>query len=250
MPRYFLEVSYKGSRYAGFQIQENANTVQAEVENALKVYFRQRFELTGSSRTDAGVHAFQNFFHFDQEVLLSDDILLNAPYHLNAILPDDIVIKSLKKVNDDFHCRFDALSREYQYCLYREKDPFMQDRGYFFPFRLDFGRMQEAAGEVMRHEYFAAFSKKHSQVKTFSCNVLRSEWRQEGQVLMYRVEANRFLRGMVRGLVGTMLRVGTGKLSVEDFGRLIEAGDQTKADFSAPPLGLFLVRVNFSTAGS
>jgi tRNA pseudouridine38-40 synthase len=249
MPRYLLEVSYKGGRYAGFQVQENANTVQAEVERALKTYFRREFELTGSSRTDAGVHALQNYFHFDQEVWLADEVLAKAPYHLNAILPEDVLIRSLRKVPDDFHCRFDAISREYHYFIYREKDPFMQDRGYFFPFRLDVAKMREAAIEVMRHQHFAAFSKKHSQVKTFTCNVLQSEWQQEGEVLRYRVEANRFLRGMVRGLVGTMLRVGTGKLSVQDFGRLIEAGDQSKADFSVPPQGLFLVRVNFAGSG-
>lgn len=245
MPRYCLEVFYKGTRYAGFQIQENANTVQAELEKALQVYFRCPFELTGSSRTDAGVHALQNFFHFDQAEPFAAEVLKDAPYHLNAILPGDIVVRTLRQVSDEFHCRFDALFREYHYFVYRSKDPFMEDRGYFFPFRLDFSAMQAAAAEVMRHRHFAAFAKKHGQSKTFDCQIFISEWLDQEGVLVYKVKASRFLRGMVRGLVGTMLRVGTGKLTPAEFAGVIEGADSSRADFSVPPQGLFLMKVGF-----
>lgn len=245
MPRYSVEVSYKGTRYAGFQVQDNANTVQAEVEKALRIFFRSSFELTGSSRTDAGVHALQNFFHFDHAAEYADELLNDAPYHLNAILPDDIVVHSMRRRPEGFHCRFDARSREYHYYVYRKKDPFLQDRGYFFPFAADLALMREAAAEVRRHSRFAAFAKKHGQAKTFDCQVFMSEWEDRGEVWVYKVRANRFLRGMVRGLVGTMLRVGTGKLTPAAFAAVIEEGDQSKADFSVPPQGLFLVSVNF-----
>lgn len=243
--RYCLEVSYKGTRYAGFQIQENANTVQAEIEKALRIFFRTSFELTGSSRTDAGVHALQNFFHFDHEGLIAEDTLKDAPYHLNAILPEDIVIHSLQAKSDNFHCRFDALSREYSYRIYRKKNPFLQDRGYYFPYTLDMNLLQQAAEILSLHTHFSAFSKKRSQVKTFECQIIRSQWQSHSDMLEYQVVGNRFLRGMVRGLVGTMLRVGTGKLSLFDFEEIIQLGDQSKADFSVPAKGLFLVKVNF-----
>jgi len=245
MPRYLIEVSYKGTRYGGFQIQQNANTIQAEVERSLQIFFRRPFELTGSSRTDAGVHALQNFFHFDSSDPFTKDELINVTYHLNAILPDDVVVQSLMAVADDFHCRFDAISREYHYYVYRKKDPFMQDRGYYFPYRIDTNLMQEAAAEVMRHDYFESFSKKHHQAKTFICRMISSNWEERDNVLIYKVEASRFLRGMVRGLVGTMLRVGTGKLSPADFVAIIKAGDQSRVDFSAPPQGLFLTGVKY-----
>lgn len=236
-----------GTRYSGFQVQENANTVQAEVEKALQVFFRMAFELTGSSRTDAGVHALQNFFHFDTEVSLPEGQLVNAPYHLNAILPEDIVVKSLAEVDGSFHCRFDAVSREYHYFIYRSKDPFLQDRAYYFPYRLDVSLLGEAAAIVLQHTHFEAFSKKHHQAKTYECRVMKSSWEEDGEGnLVYRVEASRFLRGMVRGLVGTMLRVGTGKLDPAGFSAIIESGEQSRVDFSVPARGLFLVKVNYA----
>ena len=245
MPRFFLEVMYRGTRYSGFQIQENANTVQAEMENALRIFFREPIELTGSSRTDAGVHALQNFFHFDHAAGFSARSLTDAAYHLNAILPDDIVVLSLREVPADRHCRFDALWREYHYFIYRGKDPFMEDRGFFFPYRIDLAGLREAAEMVKGYRDFRAFSKKHGQAKTTDCQIFMSEWVEEGPVLKYKVRGDRFLRGMVRGLVGTMLRVGTGKLSPAAFAGILEAGDSARADFSVPGKGLFLMRVAF-----
>ncbi len=240
MPRYFIEVSYKGTNYSGFQIQQNANSVQVEIEKALKIFYKEDFKLTGSSRTDAGVHALQNFFHFDTESELAD-----ASYHLNAILPADIVVKKIFLVKPDNHCRFNALSREYAYTIYQQKDPFLQDRAYFFPYEINIELMQEAANELMNHQDFAAFSKRNTQAKTTICTIFSSKWEEKENVLTYNVISNRFLRGMVRGMVGTMLKVGRRKISLDQFINIIQSKDCTKADFSIPPQGLFLLKVQF-----
>ena len=247
MPRYFIELLYKGTNYSGFQIQQNANSIQAEVEKALKVFFKENFSLTGSSRTDAGVHALSNYFHFDT-VLFEDkatNYLDKAAYHLNAILPDDIVVKRLYKVKDDAHCRFDATSREYKYYIYKHKTPFLADRAFFFPYQLDIDKLNEAARALLTYKDFTSFSKKNTQVKNFQCNLLKSEWLIENDMLVYNVIGNRFLRGMVRGLTGTMLKMGTGKISINEFCKIVEDKNCSKADFSVPPQGLFLINVTY-----
>jgi tRNA pseudouridine38-40 synthase len=241
MPRTFLEVAYRGTHYSGFQIQDNASSIQQEVEKALEIVFRQRFTLTGSSRTDTGVHAFQNYFHFDYEGLIDKRIL----YNINAILPPDIVLKNIQPVAFDAHCRYDALSREYRYYIYRTKNPFLADRAWFFPYTLDRDKLAAAAALIPQCEDFTTFSKRNTQAKTRLCTVLDSGWQEEGECLVYRVVANRFLRGMVRGLVGTMLQVGRGKISVEEFAAIIGKKDNQLADFSAPGHGLFLFRISF-----
>ncbi len=241
MPRYFLEVAYKGANYSGFQIQDNASSIQQEVEKALAVFYRQAFELTGSSRTDGGVHALQNFFHFDYEGIINSRQL----YNINAILPADIVIKNIYPVAADAHCRFDATSREYRYYIYREKNPFLEDRAFFYPYTLEEGALQKAAAVLLEHRDYTSFAKRNTQVKTFQCTVFESSWSRTEEGLVYRVRANRFLRGMVRGLVGTMLQVGRGKLSVEDFVAILEKRDNRHADFSTPGHGLFLYQVYF-----
>jgi tRNA pseudouridine38-40 synthase len=245
MARYFLELAYKGSGYAGFQVQQNANSIQAEVEKALQIYFRASFELTGSSRTDAGVHAKQNYFHFDFDKLPQkpwEEVL----YNLNAILPAEIVLKKIAPVADDAHCRFDAVSRTYEYSIYTSKDPFLIDRSYYYPYHLDIDLLQQAAIQVLSASNFKSFAKRNSQVTHHRCQIFESDWQGSSESgYSYRVRGNRFLRGMVRGLVGTMLRVGTGKISVEEFAAIIEEGDPSKADFSAPPQGLMLVEVRY-----
>lgn len=247
MPRYFIEISYKGTHYAGFQVQHNANSVQAEIEKALQILFKDQFNLTGSSRTDAGVHAYQNFFHFDSV----DPLITNVEkenefvYSLNAILPRDIVVKKIRKVQSDVHCRFNALSREYHYYIYQQKNPFLQDRAYYFPYTINFELLQQAAKMLMGQQDFSSFSKRRTQVKTFVCNITESGWIQNEYGLMYRVKANRFLRGMVKGLVGTMLQVGREKISVGQFSTIIQARDASLADFSVPSHALFLVKVNY-----
>jgi tRNA pseudouridine38-40 synthase len=239
MARFFLEVAYRGTAYSGFQSQENANTIQQEVEQAFRTLQRYAVVLTGSSRTDAGVHALQNFFHFDFESPLHPQFV----YKINAILPSDIVVRSVQQVADDAHCRFDASSRVYDYFIYRSKDPFLEDRAWYFPYTLNMEALQEAAALLMRHHDFTSFSKRNTQVKTFECSIMESSWRQQQDCLVYRVRANRFLRGMVRALVATMLQVGRGTLSLEDFRAVIDAKDCTRASFAAPAHGLFLVEV-------
>lgn len=241
MPRYFIEVSYLGTAYSGFQVQQNANSIQAELEKALATYFRKDFFLTGSSRTDAGVHALQNYFHFDTGAVLED-----ASYHLNAILPADIAVRRMFEVPADLHSRFDAVSREYRYHIYFRKDPFLRDTAYCFPFKTDFEKLQAAAAIIKSYTDFSSFSKRNSQVKTFNCTILHSEWVHQDNGMYYQVKANRFLRGMVKGLVGTMLQVGRGKLSLEEFHAVIQSKDCTRADFSVPSQGLFLQEVAFS----
>jgi tRNA pseudouridine38-40 synthase len=241
MPRYFLELAYKGNQYSGFQVQKNANSIQQEVEKALGTFFREQVSLTGSSRTDAGVHALQNYFHFDYEGVIEKRVI----YNINAMLPADIAIKGAYPVAADAHCRFDALSREYRYYIYRKKNPFLNDRAYFFPYTLDREKLNAAAALVRQCREFAAFAKRNSQAKTFDCTIMESGWQEAEECLVYRVVANRFLRGMVRGLVGTMLQVGRGKLGVEEFADVLRSGDNQQADFSVPGHGLFLVRVAF-----
>ena len=245
MPRYFIEVAYNGKLYAGFQKQQNANTIQAEVEKALTIYFRSEFELTGASRTDTGVHAIQNFFHFDSEALPAKEILSVSVYRLNAILPPAIVIKNIFQVTGEAHCRFDAISRTYEYVIYKEKNPFLFDSCFFYPYKLDFDKLNIAASEIMKYTSFVSFSKKSTQVRTYDCNINESEWYMKEGLLIYRVTANRFLRGMVRGLVGTMLKVGRNRMSMESFRLLLQQADPTSVDFSVPPHALTLIAVNY-----
>jgi tRNA pseudouridine38-40 synthase len=239
MTRYFLEVAYRGTNYSGFQSQENANTIQQEVEKAFRVLQRESVSLTGSSRTDAGVHALQNFFHFDFDQSLHPQFI----YKINAILPGDIVVKSVREVAGDAHCRFDAISRTYEYFIYRAKDPFLEDRAWYFPYTIDQDALQHAARVIMEYHDFTSFSKRNTQVKTFDCVIMESAWAQRKDGLVYRVRANRFLRGMVRALVATMLQVGRGALTIDQFRAVIDAKDCTRASFAAPSHGLFLVEV-------
>ena len=241
MPRYFLEVAYKGTNYSGFQIQQNANSIQQEIENAFSTIQKQRISLTGSSRTDAGVHAFQNFFHFD----FDDKIDSHLVYKMNAILPDDIAIIKLIPANATAHCRFDAISREYKYFIYRYKNPFLKERAYYFPYKLNIDAMQQAAEIIKNYGDFTSFSKRNTQVRTFICDIAESKWDWEEHCLVYYVKANRFLRGMVRALVATMLQIGREKMTIDQFKEVIEQRDCTNARFGAPPHGLFLVAVNF-----
>lgn len=239
--RYFLEVSYKGTRYSGFQVQQNANTIQAEIEKAFEIFFQSKISLTGSSRTDTGVHALQNFFHFDFDTQINSEIL----YSLNAILPADIVLKNVSLVSETSHCRFDAISREYKYYIYKSKNPFLYDRAFYFPYKINIDLIKEAASIVKGYSDFTSFSKRNTQVKNFHCNIFESEWLIEQDYLVYRIKANRFLRGMVRALTATMLLIGRNKINLSQFKEIIESKDCTKASFAVPAHGLFLFRVNY-----
>ncbi|MBC7829256.1 MAG: tRNA pseudouridine(38-40) synthase TruA [Chitinophagaceae bacterium] len=242
MNRYFLETSYIGTNYAGFQIQKNAISIQFEIEKALEVLLRRKISLTGSSRTDAGVHALQNYFHFDYSELISNDIV----YNINAILPNDIVVNNLLAVKPESHCRFDAVARLYAYHIYRFKNPFLADRAYYYPYEVDIQGMQAAAELLYGYTDYTAFSKRRTQVQTYECSVFESSWKIEKEEMIYTVKANRFLRGMVRGLVGTMLHIGRGKMQLDQFRKIIEDKNSSLVDFSAPAKGLFLEEVIFA----
>lgn len=241
MARYFLEVAYMGARYSGFQVQENAHTVQSEIDRAVSLLMREQVVSTGSSRTDAGVHARQNFLHFDTERPLHPQFL----YKINAILPPDIVLKGVYPVDAEAHSRFAATGRAYEYTLYTFKDPFMRDRGYYFPYRMNMDDLHAAAAIIKEYRDFSSFSKRNTQVKTFNCSIGESYWTAGEGRIVYNVSANRFLRGMVRGLVGTMLRVGRGRLTLPEFRAVIESKDCTQADFAVPGHGLCLMQVKY-----
>ncbi|MEO6683335.1 MAG: tRNA pseudouridine(38-40) synthase TruA [Ginsengibacter sp.] len=241
MSRFFIEVSYRGTHFSGFQVQANAVTIQSELEKALEILFKESFTLTGSSRTDRGVHALQNYFHFDTDQPFIDQE--RKVYNLNAILPADIVVKRIFKVADTAHSRFDAIRREYLYYIYSNKDPFLIDRAFYYPYTLNLDALNEAAYILMQHTDFTSFSKRNTQVNNFNCTLSISNWTCKDDLLIYHVAGNRFLRGMVKGLVGTMLLVGTGKITIENFAQIILSRDCTNADFSVPPHGLFLNKV-------
>src|SRR6185503_13875199 len=175
----------------------------------------------------------------------SDAALQKNLYSLNSILPADIVIKKIIEVDEGYHCRFDAVSREYKYYICRRKDPFYNDRAYFYPYTLDFEKLQKAAAIILHTKDFTSFSKKNTQVNNFFCSVSKSEWVFENDLLIYNVVANRFLRGMVKGLVGTMLKAGTGKISLDEFIAIVESKNVNNANFSVPSHALFLVEVKY-----
>ncbi len=241
MSRYFLEVSYKGTAYSGFQVQDNAGSIQEEIEKAFGIFFRKPVMMTGASRTDTGVHARQNFFHFDFDEAVGGEMV----YRLNAILPGDICVRGIYSVPEGAHCRFDAESREYRYYIYGKKDPFKSDRAYFYPYPLDWVILEEVSSRLKEFNDFASFSKRRTQVNHFRCSIYESQWiRAEGESY-YRIRANRFLRGMVRGLTGTMLQVGRGLLTVSQFEEILLSGDPSKVNFNVPAKGLFLERVRY-----
>jgi len=241
MPRYFLELSYKGTAYSGFQVQSNAGSIQEEVEKAFAVFLRKEVMMTGASRTDTGVHARQNYFHFD----FDDPIGEETVYRLNAILPGDICIRGIFPVPGGAHCRFDAESREYRYYIYGKKDPFLADRAYFYPYPLNWENLGVAAARLKNFTDFASFSKRNTQVKHFRCNIFESHWVQEGGNSYYRIRANRFLRGMVRGLTGTMLMVGRGYITTGQFEEILEGREPSKVNFNVPAKGLFLDEIRY-----
>lgn len=237
--RYFLEVGYKGTNYAGFQAQNNAVTVQGELEKVMAVIFRCPVGLTGSSRTDAGVHALQNFFHFDLETDYNPAVI----YNINALLPKDIVVRSIFPVPENAHCRFLATAREYKYYISLDKNPFTIDTAWFYPYSTDIEFLNQSAAILYNYTNYTSFAKRNTQVFTHECTIIKSEWTLKNNALIYTVKANRFLRGMVRGLVGTMLLAGRKKISLADFEKIIQSKDCTKANFATPAHGLFLVKV-------
>ncbi len=238
-----MEVSYLGTHYSGFQVQQNANTIQAEIQRALKIFYRKDFELTGSSRTDAGVHALQNFFHFDCDLIIDKANF----YSLNALLNNDIVIRKIIEVQPDAHCRFDAISRTYHYHIHRNKNPFLFETSYYYPFTINTTLLHEYASLIKEVKNFAAFSKRKTQVNHFFCNIQHSSWTLENDCWKYEIKANRFLRGMIKGLTGTMLKLAKNNAAISALEKIVESQDCSQADFSPPSKGLFLTEIKFKS---
>jgi len=241
MARYFIELCYDGALFGGFQIQQNKATVQGALESAMDILFRKPIALTGASRTDAGVHAYQNFFHFDTEIA----IVAKHVYNLNAILPNSVVVKGIYQVPDEAHSRFDAIKRAYIYRLHQSKDPFSEGRSWYYPFPIDLNLMQTAADSLMHYTDFESFSKKNTQVNTFQCKITKANWILSGTDIRFEVHSNRFLRGMIRGLVGTMLQVGRGQISIGEWHQILASKDEQRVDFSTPAYGLYLAQISY-----
>jgi tRNA pseudouridine38-40 synthase len=236
MARYFIEVSYDGSLFGGFQIQDNSKTIQGEVEKVFETFFRTAIPLTGASRTDAGVHALQNFFHFDTDLPIEAKQL----YNFNSMLPSSIAIKNMYTVPVDAHARFDATARSYIYKIHTQKNPFLEGRSWYYPFPLDLSLMQAATDSLLNYTSFETFSKKNTQVNTFECTITKAFWEQTEEGLVFNITSNRFLRGMIRGLVGTLLQVGRSQITLEKWHEIVLSKNEQLADFSTPAHGLYL----------
>lgn len=243
MPRYFLTLSYNGKRYNGWQIQNNAPSVQQTLQKALSTILRDDINVVGAGRTDTGVHASYYVAHFDTQVVIED--LKSTVYHLNAFLPEDIALSKLERVSDDAHARFDATSREYKYYISLSKNPFRRDFSTTLPYPLDIEKMNEAASAMLAYEDFACFAKLHSNNKTTICHIEYAFWQQQDDMLVFHIRADRFLRNMVRAIVGTLIDVGRGKINIDDFHKIINSGSRSAAGTSVPPQGLFLTDVKY-----
>ncbi len=240
--RYFLELSYFGKAYHGWQNQPNAISVQEEIENAISVVFQHKIDIVGAGRTDAGVHAKQIFAHFDVEEELQKEAF---QFKMNSLLPADIALKDVFKVRSDAHARFEALSRSYEYHIVQQKDPFLEDRSYFLKNRLNVEKMNQAAEILKDYTNFKCFSKSKTDVKTYNCKISEAVWKTEGEVLVFHISADRFLRNMVRAIVGTLLEIGFGKQPVESMHEIIKSKDRSRAGTSVPAKGLYLTRVTY-----
>lgn len=239
--RYRLDMSYVGTRYHGWQRQENAVTVEGVLEEAFRRVTGFGLEVVGVGRTDSGVHAEQYVAHVDLPAAC-DPIKLR--YKLNAVLPRDVGVHAIRLVPDNFHARYDAVRRTYEYRIMREKMPFLEDRAFFCTWPLDVPAMQRAALSIKGEREFGCFCKAGGDTHSMRCRVDESYWREEGSLLIYRVSADRFLRNMVRAIVGTLLEVGRGKRD-EDMRALLDGGCRSAAGESVPGCGLFLVKVEY-----
>jgi tRNA pseudouridine38-40 synthase len=242
--RYFIFLSYRGTTYHGWQNQPNGITVQQILNEALSVILNEKIATTGAGRTDAGVHALIFCAHFDSTS--SDlDTRKNFVYKLNRYLPSDISVGSLRKVKGEANARFNALSRTYTYYISRKKDPFTDDSSWYLHGEIDVPAMNRAAAILFDHTDFTSFSRLHTDVKTNNCRIMQALWEEKGSQLVFTIRADRFLRNMVRAIVGTMAEVGSGKITVEEFDRIIKARNRGSAGKSAPAKGLFLSGIEY-----
>ena len=243
MPRFFIEVAYDGTAFHGSQVQGTIPTVQLALNTALSTVLRRQVETFGASRTDEGVHALCNFYHFDTEEEIGPRLL----YQLNAILPHALAVNHIyAAANPELNARFDALNRSYRYRIYRQKNPFLDKRALFYPYKMDEAILQQTAKIIAGNTNFESFAKRKGQTKTYICAIKESYWLRVGEEWQYVVVANRFLRGMVRALVATQLKAARGNIDIEAFRGIIAAKDCTKAFFNVAGYGLYLERIDYA----
>lgn len=241
--RFFITLSYDGTRYHGWQIQPNGDSVQQCLQEALSTLLRKPVEVVGAGRTDTGVHARMMVAHFDWEETIDGKQLA---YKLNKLLPGDIAVQEVRQVEDDMHARFSATSRTYHYFIHTRKDPFLQAYSWQIPFALDFEKMNEAAKVLLEYKDFTSFSKVNTDTKTNLCDLKEAFWEEvEPGQWRFTITANRFLRNMVRAIVGTLVEVGRGRISIEEMRHIIEAKDRCQAGESVPGKALFLVDIKY-----
>lgn len=243
--RYFFEIAYNGRNYAGWQSQANASSVQSVVENALSHLVKTEVRIYGSGRTDTGVHCEQQFFHCDLEKSFDHEALA---FRLNSFLPRDIVIRGIRAVKADASARFDALERSYQYRITRKKNPFLEGLAWHSFKPVEVSTMNKAAALLVGEHDFQCFSKVHTDVNHFLCTIKRAQWREHGDMLEFDITANRFLRGMVRSIVGTLMDVGSGKTTVKGFQAIIDSRDRKQAGANVPPHGLYLTKIKYPSS--
>ena len=240
--RLFFYVAYKGTAYHGWQIQPNAITIQDKLQQALNIVFKGDFDIVGSGRTDTGVHAYEQVFHLDiTENMALDEIKAK----LNGILPNDIAIHHIRPVSPQAHARFDAVDRSYKYRIHFEKSPFQANESLFVPVRPNIERMNNAAEILLGQHDFRSFSKVKTEVNNFNCTIYRAQWHLEEDQATFEISANRFLRGMVRAIVGTLLDIGLEKKDFGDFKAIIEGKNRSLAGRSVSPDGLYLCKINY-----
>lgn len=240
--RYFIEFAYNGKNFHGFQSQPDATSVQETLEKALSTLLRETIAIVGAGRTDSGVHAKQMYAHFDTELDLDSDYWTHK---LNSFLPPSIVLYGIFKVAENAHARFDAISRTYEYYIHTFKDAFITDGSWYNSHRLNLDKMNEACKILFEYIDFECFSKVHTDVNTFNCKISEAHWKQSGNQLIFTITADRFLRNMVRAIVGTMVNIGLGKIEVADLRTIIESKNRGKAGFSVPAHGLYLINITY-----
>ncbi len=237
-----MDISYRGTVYHGWQIQLNGLTVQEEIEKAMSIILQEKTAITGSGRTDAGVHAIQQIAHFDSDSKMD---VAQITYKLNSFLGKNISINAIHKVTENAHARFDAVSRKYQYAIHQAKNPFKNGFSYYFPRALNTDHIHIACEFIKDRQNFECFSKVHTEVKHFICDITQIKWTQKGMNHLFEITANRFLRGMVRAIVGTLIDVGVGKTSLEDLKQILASNNRSEAGKSVPPEGLYLEKIMY-----
>lgn len=239
--RYFIKLTYKGTKFHGWQYQPNAITIQEELEKVFSILLKDEIKITGAGRTDAGVHAINYIAHIDVNEAIKE--VPKFIFKVNNFLNEDIVIHKIFRVKDDVHSRFAPVSRTYEYRIHSKKNPFLKETSYYIKFELNYNLMNKAAKHLFDYKDFTSFSKLHTDTKTNNCKIMKAEWERRGEQMIFTIKADRFLRNMVRAITGTLLEVGKGKLNIEGFKKVIESKNRANAGVSVPAHALFLTEI-------